>query len=264
MVALGSVSAGAALARPATTEVSPALTTGWWWAGGPLLEPASGVPDGGLVVASALGRPTAFAAARASVDRAARSVVLHLAVHDATGTPALVACPAITPWQPSHGGDLDDAPAYDCTATSAPVRVDGDRAEVDLTELAGDGVLDVVLVPDPLSVAPFSVTFDRPATTALAVELASSPTTVSTLAPVTTPPVTTPPVTAPPPGAVALDPPATTPSTSEVAAPPVTIVSAAPPERRAPHASLAMALVVATLVAGTATGMARTALAGRT
>lgn len=169
-------------------------TVGWWWraqtGAGPALPPPVVVPDGGLWVANDPTGPMAVAALRFRVGDQ-RAGALTLTAADVQGTPIVVACPAAAPWTKAEAGPWASRPLAACADAPVPATIDGATFRWDIGGLARDGVVDVVLVPNP---GTFSVAFDPPgpdtlATTAPpATEPAPAPAPASASAPRVEPP----------------------------------------------------------------------------
>lgn len=248
-----------------TGQEADPVELGWWSGGGALWAPATGVPEGGAVVGSALGRPLATAALRGPVPPGGDNVVVTLSVHQVVGEPTIIACPVTSGWEPDAGGPPRDAPTFDCSVGEVPVSFDeaGDRAQIDVTDLVDAGAVDIALLPDPEAVAPFTVAFGPVDQRSISVVVAAP------VAPPARPPAPSPVatvVTAPPPTPLLLPTLPTTTGQPTDRPDVVTGGSVLPPAPRVPTAPGASGIGAALAglgLAGTALGMARTALAGR-
>jgi hypothetical protein len=161
---------GLAAASPAAAAEPTEL--GWWWLGRPaavmpaLFAPVTEVPDGGLYVAVGSGGPTAISALRYAID--ADATTLTLVIASVTGTVAIDACPAATPWVPAENGGWDQRPQPDCGALSVSGTVDEAKRRVTfpVSSFQRSGILEVVLVPgaspDGGDPAAFEVAFEPP------------------------------------------------------------------------------------------------------
>lgn len=273
VVLMGAGTPGAAPAIAA--EPQPQI--GWWWAGSPLPAPVT-VPPGGLWIAASGGSPVAVAAVRVELGTPLpASATLVLPLHMAVGTPAMSVCKATTAWTPAAGGELSDAPATSCPAgaVSAVASIDGQSLQVPLSGLAAvDGSIDLALVaPDGTSE---SVVFSAPTVlvgdrqTPHSPAVTSSPS-VSPSSQFDTGSTTEPPLDV-------LPGPALGPVTTEpVTVAPRPVVSSTPEPQLADGERLPAALVstpgdastvavacLALVILGAWTGVARTALVGRT
>ena len=136
---------------------------GYWWR--LPLGAASPAPDGGLWVAADPTGPQAVSALRFRAPEGEEPASLVLDVDGSDGmTPAIVACPAASAWEPADGaGAWDDAPEADCEAGQADGVPDEEAGTwtFPLGALAVDRAVDVVLVPAEGS-GTFSVTFAPP------------------------------------------------------------------------------------------------------
>ncbi|HEX2851513.1 MAG TPA: hypothetical protein VHN98_13210 [Acidimicrobiales bacterium] len=172
------------------------VEAGSWWTGQPdaggVPAPPT-VPDGGLWVQLAGTETTALSAVRATLDAGDAAPVLTLKVHQSSKESiSVVACPTTDAWKPVTAGPMSQAPTGDCTkgaATGVP-NADGTAMSFDLGGFDVDGVINVVLVPAPVSAVPvppvpavsplptapapptvngFDITFEAPDTSAMAV-----------------------------------------------------------------------------------------------
>lgn len=124
------------------------------------------VPDGGLWVANDPTGPIAMSALRFRGDIGAGELVLRFAPGTTTVGP-IVACPALSAFEPVEGGAWRDRPAHDCDRLSLTGRrsADGTGMEWSIPQgflPFGERVLDIVLLPDPTRGDAFSVYFEAP------------------------------------------------------------------------------------------------------
>lgn len=131
------------------------------------------VPDGGLWVANDPTGPVAISALRFRGDIGAGELTLRFAPGSTTVGP-LVACPALSDFEPIAGGAWRDRPAHDCDRLSLTGRRSADGTGVVFTVPQGfvpfgERVLDVVVLPEPTRGDPFSVYFEPPDETSLVV-----------------------------------------------------------------------------------------------
>lgn len=131
------------------------------------------VPEGGLWVANDPTGPIAISALRFRGDIGAGELVLRFA-SGTTSVGPIVACPALTPFQPVEGGAWRDRPAHDCDRLSLTGRRTADGTGMAFTIPQGflpfgERVLDVVLLPDPTRGDAFSAYFERPGPSTLTV-----------------------------------------------------------------------------------------------
>jgi hypothetical protein len=193
---------GGCLVLPSPSRAAT-IESGWWWRANtgtapetpavpvvpapqvtlPAEPPAPPAPpnaEGGLQVAGLPDGALAVAAVR--VDQELTSIHLRLAPNgDANGMNAkLVACAAVTPWEPVQGGQWAAKPVVACDLINGGGSVAGIRAEdgswtFPVAPLAGDGKTDVVIVPLADSdlaagvAAPFQLVFVPPAASDLVV-----------------------------------------------------------------------------------------------
>lgn len=132
-----------------------------WWASP--LAGALDVPEGGLLVAGSQDSPTSYAAVDVEATAGARvAITLRVAPSSATlPTSAVQACPLTTPsFEPADGGDLGDAPPYDCVAAVPGVAApDGTTVAFDLGVATREGGIAVAIVP---ATGVTRMVFDRP------------------------------------------------------------------------------------------------------
>jgi hypothetical protein len=124
------------------------------------------VPDGGLWVANDPSGPIAISALRFRGDIGGGDLLLRFAPGSTTAGP-IVACPALSPFQPVEGGAWPDRPAHDCDRMSLTGRrtADGTGMEWSIPQgflPFGERVLDIVLLPDETRGDAFSVYFEAP------------------------------------------------------------------------------------------------------
>jgi hypothetical protein len=201
--------------RPASALALAPTSSGYWVKGG-LAIPT--VPKGGLVVAAdgtsalapsspigselpfpvpvpssagSLIGPAAISAIRIDGISGSADATLSLDVETGSVVPSpslttILACPLSSALVTApHGGDIADAPGYDC-AEGSPGRVAGDNSSISWLLPAAmqisPGEIDVALVPDPsgLPIA-FAVTFAAPGSSSVRAASGSAP-----LAPIVT------------------------------------------------------------------------------
>ena len=131
------------------------------------------VPDGGLWVANDPTGPAAISALRYRGDIGAGDLTLRFAPGSTTTGP-VVACPALSEFEPVEGGSWSDRPAHDCDRLALTGRVSADGAAMEFTIPQGfvpfgERVLDIVLIPAPGSGDPFSLYFEPPGDDSLVV-----------------------------------------------------------------------------------------------
>jgi hypothetical protein len=155
---------------------------GYWSQGqsgvGPLVPAPPIVPTNGLWVANDPTGAYAVSAIRAAVLPTADSVTLTLNVAKSTGTPALVACLATTPWSSTGNGAWSDRPQADCRAGHVAAGVVSAATQTwsfVLTPLARGGSIDVVLEPGPSDASPWSVAFQPPDAKSLTIKTSTPP-----------------------------------------------------------------------------------------
>lgn len=131
------------------------------------------VPEGGLWVANDPTGPIAISALRFRGDIGAGELTLRFAPGSATVGP-LVACPALSEFEPTEGGAWRDRPAHGCDRMSLTGRRTSDGTGVTFSIPQGfldfgERVLDVVVLPEPTRGDPFSVVFEPPGADSLEV-----------------------------------------------------------------------------------------------
>lgn len=131
------------------------------------------VPDGGLLVANDPTGPVAISALRYRGDIGAGDLTLRFAPGSTTAGP-IVACPALSEFEPVENGAWNDRPAHDCQRLSLGGRVTADGTGMEFTIPQGfvpfgERVLDIVLLPAPGAGDAFSVTFQPPGEDSLVV-----------------------------------------------------------------------------------------------
>lgn len=169
---------------PETAQAEPVSPeVGWWWSGRPteklplVLPPVPPVAPGGYYVAEDLRGPSGVSALRFELGSDNVAVALTLAVADSIGTPVVVACPPLEPWEPVEGGPWPERAVPDCDTFSATgATADGGRSiTFDLIGLGAKGVLDLVLIPgdagapDGERARGFSALFEPPSVGAVSV-----------------------------------------------------------------------------------------------
>lgn len=147
---------------PVTTPPDPGPAT-----------PNPGVPEGGLWVANDPTGPAAISALRYRGDIGAGDLTLRFAP-GSTVTGPVVACPALSSFEPVEGGSWNDRPAHDCERMSLSGRLAADGTAMEFTIPQGfvpfgERVLDIVLLPAPGSGDPFSLFFEAPGEDSLVV-----------------------------------------------------------------------------------------------
>jgi hypothetical protein len=128
--------------------------------------PNPGVPDGGLWVANDPTGPVAISAIRYRGDIGSGELILKFAPGSTTVGP-VVACPALSTFEPVAGGAWADRPAHDCERMSLSGRLLPDSSGLEFTIPQGflpfgQRVLDIVLLPDRSSGDLFSLYFQKP------------------------------------------------------------------------------------------------------
>jgi hypothetical protein len=130
------------------TAASPAAS-GWWTLAPATL--AADVPADGLLLQSGgdPATPVAFAALRYDLVSGAETATLKLDVAPSsasTPNPTLQACRLTSEFSPTQGGDMADAPSFDC-AGSVPSAVSADGSlQFDVLPLARANRLEVAIV----------------------------------------------------------------------------------------------------------------------
>lgn len=124
------------------------------------------VPDGGLWVANDPTGPIAISAIRYRGDIGAGELTLDFAPGSTTTGP-VVACPALSDFSPGPQGAWGDRPAHDCERLSLSGRLTSDGSGMQFTIPQGfvpfgERVLDIVILPDPVTGDPFSLYFEAP------------------------------------------------------------------------------------------------------
>lgn len=146
----------------------------------------STVPPGGLYVAGEhvqtpeestpdpAAQHTGVSALRLTVGEHAAVGDLVLQVHqlqpgvpDAQGAVGIQACPSTVVWTPEEGGPITSRPPFDCSAGLAFGATDGNRVRIPVGGLVRDGVLNIVLMPQPGSA--FQATFEKPTAESISV-----------------------------------------------------------------------------------------------
>ncbi|HVL80094.1 MAG TPA: hypothetical protein VM840_00700 [Actinomycetota bacterium] len=157
------VSLAVVLAPPAGAD--PPEAYGWWSRARPALPggvtvPAPTVPEGGLYVAGEPTAPAGVSALRLTLPTGAHVGEVTLALASAQGEPAVQACVATVIWTPEQGGDLQFAPASNCSEGLAFAAVSDGKLRIPAGGLVREGMLNIVLEPVPGSV--FQASFDPP------------------------------------------------------------------------------------------------------
>lgn len=182
-----SLLAGSVLLFAAPAPAQAPDAQGWWWvAGSPAGLAPPGVPADGLYVASAPSGATGVSALKFALAGGGSAGVLRLDVAGTpTGTPVVGLCVVTAEWTPVQGGAQSAAPACDTTRGTAPgtFSADGSSVSFKVGSLAGNGVLDVAVVPgtDASGGSPaFQLALAKPAPDALTPAAGSEPTAPST------------------------------------------------------------------------------------
>lgn len=131
------------------------------------------VPAGGLWVANDPTGAAAISALRYRGDIGAGDLTLRFAPGSTTVGP-VVACPALSEFEPVEGGSWADRPAHDCDRMSLSGRRSADGTAMEFTIPQGfvpfgERVLDIVVLPAPGSGDPFSLYFEPPGEDSLVV-----------------------------------------------------------------------------------------------
>ena len=185
-------SAAVVLMWPAGADAQAPDAVGWWYrpqqSGTPVTIPAPPiVPAGGLYVAQGPnGEQVAIAAVEYAVTGAGTSTLTLKPAAGGAGTVAVTACPLSAGFTPVAAGAWDQAPAYNCTSSSADgvVAPDGTitfALSVDFLA-AGNTAVQAALIPTPGS-GPFQVPIEPPGDGSFAATPASAPPSPSTDAP---------------------------------------------------------------------------------
>lgn len=129
-------------------------------------NPNPGVPEGGLWVANDPTGPVAISALRYRGDIGAGELLLRFAGGSTTTGP-VVACPALSEFEPGPAQPWGDRPAHDCDRLSLTGRLAPDGTGMQFTIPQGfvpfgERVLDIVILPAPTSGDPFSLFFEAP------------------------------------------------------------------------------------------------------
>jgi len=151
----GATVIGAYLVVAGSARAATGLATGWWWSGQSNgLTPKQDVPDGGLWVAGDPSGTQAESAVQFQLQPGESSPVLTLTIHQTqSANPAVIACPAGSPWQPAAGGPWAQRPQPNCSGAQAAGKPspDGKKLSFDLGPLASQsGLVSVVLIPQSL------------------------------------------------------------------------------------------------------------------
>lgn len=175
------------VAAPAVADEAQLDDHGWWWrvqTGATELPAPPFVPEDGMAVSRDVDGPSAVAAVRYEVgdeELTAATLVLEVASEQGGDVAAIRACPAASPWQGASAGLWDERPEADCEAGEVSGSADEETWSFEVSPLAADGVIDIVLLPeeaseeaadggdDPLGggsddggAAPFQVSFEPP------------------------------------------------------------------------------------------------------
>jgi len=168
-LALVAVSLGLPFAAAGTAHAATGVTSGWW-ASSPLVV-APDVGDGQLLVQGgpSAEEPLAYAGISFALEEGEEPESLTLTVAEGSATtPAaeLRLCALDAPATDAAGETADGAPAPDCaTEVAAAPSEDGTTYTFDVAALAGDGALDVAVLPGP---QPARVVLEAPEVGALA------------------------------------------------------------------------------------------------
>lgn len=128
--------------------------------------PNPGVPEGGLWVANDPTGPVAISALRYRGDIGSGELTLRFASGSTTVGP-VIACPALSTFEPVAGGAWRDRPAHDCDRLSLTGRLTTDGSGLSFTIPQGflpfgERVLDIVVLPARTAGDPFSLYFEPP------------------------------------------------------------------------------------------------------
>ncbi len=159
--ALASAALAGTMLLASAAGAEPPAASGFWWVRPLVGLPPVIVPEDGLWVSAVADQVIALTAIRGQVD-GVPTVQLPIE-HHVGGSVTLVACEIVSDWEPPGptGGNLEDAPEYDCSERfAAGVEIEG-TVRFDLAPLAIDGAFDVAIVPSPASEAVFSITFAK-------------------------------------------------------------------------------------------------------
>lgn len=166
----------ALLVSPVTAQAATPDARGYWWrlqsGSGARLPPPPVVPSGGLWVASDPSGQQALSALRyrAPPNTEIRSVVLRVARSSGSGA-VILACPARSAWTPAEAGTWSARPVSACDIAFVRGVRSGDEStwSFDVRGLARTGTLDVVILPPPDAAATFSISFEPPDSSTVAV-----------------------------------------------------------------------------------------------
>lgn len=163
---------------PTAAGAADAVDAGWWWKAqsGQLvpLPPPPGVPEGGLVVQSAVDGATAIAAVRYQMGDDETAPVLRLRLaesgNEAAEAAIVLACPTTTPWESGSAQPWEEKPQPDCSRQAVgALAEDGTTMSFDLSAVAPASLVDVVLVPgtveglpEGINGASFTLVFEAP------------------------------------------------------------------------------------------------------
>lgn len=144
------------LGTPGAADEAQHDDHGWWWraqTGALDVPPPPFVPEDGLAVGRDADGATAISALRfeVGVDTLATATLTLVEDDEQSGELAeLRACAVTTSWSGAEAGVWDERPEADCDAGQAGGVRDDDSGtwEFDVSLLAEDGVVDVVVLPD--------------------------------------------------------------------------------------------------------------------
>lgn len=148
------------------------------------------IPDGGLVVANDSFGASAVSALRFDGDEVGAAALTLQFAEGSTVLGPVVACPALSDWQPETNGEWRNRPAHDCQRVSVSGSVADDGTAMSWSLPAtfkpeGAAIVDVVLLPAPEEGSTFQLVFAPPSGDAFTVLSGPPPsTTTSTLPPV--------------------------------------------------------------------------------
>ena len=129
-------------------------------------SPNPAVPEGGLWVANDPTGAAAMSAIRYRGDIGAGELTLRFAPGSTTVGP-VIACPALSEFQPGPAGAWRDRPAHDCERMASTGRLTPDGTGMQFTIPQGflpfgERVLDILLLPSLTSGDVFSLYFEKP------------------------------------------------------------------------------------------------------
>jgi len=162
VVAAMVVAAGVVVSSRVPALAVQGLESAYWWQGQPdgaPLPPPPNVPANGLWVSGSPDNMVAISAVRFQLGASEAAPVLTVKVNSEfppkqfsdqanAGQAVVVACPATGAWKAGQAQAWATKPQYNCTgAVHGTPSADGTSISFDLGASAGDGKVDVVLVP---------------------------------------------------------------------------------------------------------------------